>query len=167
MTARRTSIKAYHDINANGLLKGRRLVVYNWLYFNGPATGAQVVLGVTDPDRRVISQDRARLNELRAMGCVCEVGTIVCSETRKEVILWDVTDNYPEALPKKIKRLTRSELEQKNSFLSHRIKVLESLVSKLYRKLKDRVNVNESERESENEDQDIISTELHGVSTEG
>jgi hypothetical protein len=54
-----------------------------------------------------------RLNEMRAMGVVYEVGTKVCSVTGKVAIEWDVTDALPvkppkkETLPEKVKRLER------------------------------------------------------------
>ena len=125
MVVRSTSRETYRQINTEGLLKGRRLVVYNWLFDNGPATGSEVVVGVTPEGQQRISQDRARLNELAAQGCIAEVGTVRCSVTGREVIQWDVTDRLPSALPKKEKLMTKAELLARIAELEHRVSLLE------------------------------------------
>lgn len=96
---RRTSIEAYQKIKYSGLLKGRRMEVYEWLYHNGPATGTQVSNGLLKRNCNSANV-RARLNELREMGVVYEVDEVKCPCTKQTVIQWDVTEKLPREIPK-------------------------------------------------------------------
>lgn len=109
---RRTSIEAYHRIESEGLLSKRRFQVYSLLFHHGPltSTGIHSHLGTTGSIEN--ENIRARLTEMRAMGCVDEVGTEVCPITGMEVILWDVTENLPRKLEKGPKEPTKVELLQ-------------------------------------------------------
>jgi hypothetical protein len=108
---RRTSIEVYREIEANGLLTERRFEVYRWLFHNGPATGGEVIVGISPQARgSVLSQARARLNELRERGVVEELGTTICRVTGHEVILWDVTDHLPVEPLGRVKGPTRKQL---------------------------------------------------------
>ena len=100
---RRTSIETYHKIKAEGLLSKKRQEVYDVLFESGPGTAME--LRRFFPKGTVDSQIRARLNELRQMGCAYEVRERPCTITGQTVIEWDVTPNLPTKLdkPKKVK----------------------------------------------------------------
>lgn len=95
MTARDTSIKAYEEIKRDGALSPRRMEIYDVLFHYGPLTANEIFKRIIG--RSSINQANvpARLNEMREMGCVKEVGTRACSVTKMEVILWDCTRHYP------------------------------------------------------------------------
>ncbi len=106
---RRTSVDTYHKIEAEGLLSKRRWAVYSALYANGPATATAIANELSCYKSPSVGANvHARLGELRAAGCVYEVGETICQHTNQTVILWDVT----EALPLKVEitGLTKSEL---------------------------------------------------------
>lgn len=101
---RQTSIDVYRKIKEQGLLVGRRMMVYEALYKIGPATTNELfkyIHGTTTINQPNI---HARLAELREMGCVMELGTVVCSVTKNKVIQFDVTDKIPIKI-KKTKRI--------------------------------------------------------------
>jgi len=91
MGVRRISIEAYRNIKENGLLSRRRFEVYSWLFENGPATATQIANGLRKQDTNS-SNVRARLNEMRSMGCTFEVEEVKCEHTGQTVILWDCTE---------------------------------------------------------------------------
>lgn len=116
---RQTSIAVYRKIEASSLLSRRRWEVYKWLFYHGPATGAQVVLGTGGTggvSGQVISQNRARLTEMRDMGAVREMGLVKCPVTGNEVLLWDVTDQLPKLLHP-VGKPTRRQLEDRITLL--------------------------------------------------
>lgn len=90
---RDTSIEAYNTIKNNGLLSERRFQVYEVLFAHGPATAME--LRRFFPKGFVDSQIRARLNELRQLGCARESKERPCSVTGMNVIEWEVTDKLP------------------------------------------------------------------------
>lgn len=107
MTVRQTSLWAYEEIKANGLLSERRWQVYDVLFRFGPLTGNEILshlkreYGVFAGNAPSIV---SRCGELRAMGCVQEVRQRACSVTGMKVIEWDVTDRLPLKLDKPKKK---------------------------------------------------------------
>lgn len=101
---RETSIAAYREIEAKGLLSKRRFQLYKVLFVNGPMTANECmhVLNRGQPAALWDMNVHARFTELRQLGVAKEVGTTRCSLTGKEVICWDVTSKVPtsKALPK-------------------------------------------------------------------
>lgn len=100
---RDTSIEAYEKIRAGNLLSKRRLEIYVELFDNGPMTANEIfrnIRGVSSINQANIP---ARLNEMRWMGVVRELGTQKCSVTGNDVILWDVTAKVPEKFKKEKK----------------------------------------------------------------
>lgn len=91
---RETSTAAYHQILAEGLIKGLQLEVYEYLFSHGPATQMEVCRGIRHPSR----QDRSympRFAELERMGVIKTMRTRFCKITGREVLEWDVTDALP------------------------------------------------------------------------
>jgi len=86
---RQTSAEAFRVITETGLLSKRRLQVYEHLYHNGPLTAKQLSLALHFSAWK-------RVSELRRMGCVRELGVVVCEYTGHKVLQWDVTDVIPE-----------------------------------------------------------------------
>lgn len=103
---RQTSIEAYHTIKENGLLSERRWQVYDLVFRHGPLTGNQLIqLARKEYPMLNTGAFNIRLSELRKMGVVEEIRTVVCPVTGHNVIEWDVTDRLPLKLenPKRIK----------------------------------------------------------------
>lgn len=102
MRVRETSIDAYNEIKANGLLSEKRFQVYEILVDHGPLTGAEVSQRIRQKHgRSTVSETvRNRLTELRDLGVVREVGQKPCPITGRTVIVWDVTKNLPEQTKK-------------------------------------------------------------------
>lgn len=99
MPVRRTSVEAYREIEAQGLLSPKRWEIYCILYQYGPLTANEVFRRLQGSSRINQANIATRLHEMREMGCVYEVRQRPCSVTGMEVIEWDVTDNLPTALP--------------------------------------------------------------------
>lgn len=101
---RSTSIEVYRKIEAEGLLKNLRWVVYSFLYWNGPMTCREVMTAIRKKNGKsfVIADGSlsSRFSELERMGVVTAVGTRKCRETNNEVTLWDVTANLPAKFEK-------------------------------------------------------------------
>lgn len=102
---RETSKKSYREIKENGLLSRRRFQVYKTVYKYGPMTGGEIFERLKIG--RANSNISARLNELRKMGVVKEVGNKICESTSMTVILWDATSNLPSKLPERIGKVQR------------------------------------------------------------
>lgn len=120
MIVRQTSIEAYQQIEAEGLLSAMRFKVYSALFHHGPATAAE--LSSTFPrskgGRGEAGNVHARLTELEERGVARELGERKCTVTSRNVIVWDVTDQLPRDPKKGVKRLTRNELEVRFRALS-------------------------------------------------
>lgn len=98
---RTTSIESYNKIREGSLLSERRLQVYEVLFEHGPMTANELFRILMGKTTITQSNIHARLNEMREMGCVREIGKRECSVTNNKVILWDVTDSLPEKLKEK------------------------------------------------------------------
>ena len=98
---RETSIKAYEEIKASGLLSDARFFVYDTVFHNGPITAGECFLKMQEANTGhtvVKGSVCARLTELRDLGCVAEVGKKICQLTGKTAMLWQVTKNLPVKL---------------------------------------------------------------------
>jgi hypothetical protein len=110
MTVRDTSIEIYRKITESGLIGQKQLDVFRIIYANGPLTGSQISkqmqsLGFVS---HVSETVRNRINELRNMGVVKELGKVPCPITGNTVYQYDITGNLPvrpeKKLPKKEER---------------------------------------------------------------
>lgn len=108
---RETSIKAYHEAIATGLIKGRRAEVLEVIAKHGPITSMEVFKIIDDakPDHvvKVGRYNRSRFSELRDMGVIEEVGKRKDSVTGYEVIVYDMTGRAPVALGTRTSRTTK------------------------------------------------------------
>lgn len=111
---RETSIETYNYIRNSGLLSERRMQVYDCLYAGGKMTAGEIyeVIKIGRANANIA----ARLNELRKMKAVTEVGTKKCRSTGMTVILWATTNNLPEPYTKENK-VTKKQLEAENAKL--------------------------------------------------
>lgn len=100
---RTTSIEAYKQILNEGLLSKRRLKIYEILYYFGPLTASEVADRLKGTETISLHGMGSRLSELRNCGVVQERGTKICSLTKRNCILWDVTDKTPLKINKKDK----------------------------------------------------------------
>lgn len=121
---RETSVEAYHEVLESGLIGRRQKQVYTILYQRGPLAGAQVAAQFLAEHGRTARSEtiRNRLTELRDRGVVREVGTVKDPNTKKRVILWDVTRGSPVKPPRKE---TKNEIIRR---LEARVKELETLL---------------------------------------
>lgn len=102
---RQTSIEAYRQIEAEGLLSKRLFEVYRTLFDHGPLTYSQVILELGKTKHFVsTSSYQSCLCNLRDSGVVMELGTVECPVTKRTVILWDVTDALPSSRQVRTKR---------------------------------------------------------------
>ena len=88
MSIRETSVDAWHDIQASGVLGTEQLKAYGCLYKYGPQTGRELndKLG---PDMH------KRLSELERYGIVASKGKRKCGITGRIVLEWGVTGQRP------------------------------------------------------------------------
>ena len=109
VSVRDTSVEAYREIQASGLLSEKRWVIYDCLYKYGPLTANAIfrrIIGRSGINQANVS---ARLNELVKMGAVKEVGKVVCDITGMTVIAFDVTGAIPGKLAA---RLTKNKMKE-------------------------------------------------------
>ncbi len=93
---RQTSIDAYRQIEAEGLLAKQQFRVYEILFHHGPLTYSEVILHAKNLASFVSSSGyQACLCHLRDSGAIREVDTVKCPVTGRNVILWDVTPDLP------------------------------------------------------------------------
>lgn len=87
---RDTSIQAYHQIQAGGLLSRMRWAAYDALY-QSPAgmTGHELNKACQSPDMH------KRLSELLTLGVAKTVGERPCTVTGRMALVWDVTSALP------------------------------------------------------------------------
>ena len=110
MTIRETSIKAYRQIVAEGLLSRERLRVYQYVFHHGPVTSGEAFARMVKDTRSPLSQSRARFTELRDMNVLREVGERKCKISGRMCIVWDVTKSLPGPLQEKECRLSKASL---------------------------------------------------------
>jgi hypothetical protein len=100
---RRTSIEAYERIKREGLLKKAEWEIYDTVYKHGPMTSGDAFLIINgNSPRKCLTQSRARFTGLRDKGVLEEVGEGVSKSTGYGGYLWDVTDDLPRKVEKKL-----------------------------------------------------------------
>ncbi len=113
---RNTSVSAYHDIKKSGTLGNLQMVVYQFVFKNGPVTRYDVKQHFGDTKDGYGN----RLSELGQMGLLEIVGETINPESGHKNNSWDVTDR---SKPLRIqKKPTRKELE---SGISQAIKIID------------------------------------------
>lgn len=96
---RETSIAAFREIEAKGLLSKSRFEIYSALYKDGPCTGGELFQKLNG--WQVKGSVCARLHELKQSGCVSELGVKKCNFSGLLAIEWDVNKNLPRKVMKK------------------------------------------------------------------
>ena len=106
---RQTSIDAYNQIKAEGLLSKRRFEVYQILAHNGPMTAHEVVSIARDKYPYANQTGfNARLSELQTLGCIKTVGEKINPISGKFNTLWETTDGLPVEPKKKVSKLEKA-----------------------------------------------------------
>jgi hypothetical protein len=105
---RQTSLQAYNQIKANGLLSELRFMVYDCIYHSGPITQGECVdILMRDIERGNNSGTfGSRFAELKNLGVIVETGKRPCKITGRTCLEWDVTDK----LPVKFERITKDQM---------------------------------------------------------
>lgn len=130
---RRTSLSTYKAIQATGVLSFKRMMVYDYLYRNGPLTGGQVQQALGSG---VSESIRNRITELVKMGVVYEVKETKCPITGRNVMLFDVTENMPkEYVAPKTKNQIIKELREEIEFLTKAREGQTGMILKLIKKI--------------------------------
>lgn len=109
---RQTSLEAYQEIKANGLLNKRRWQVYDLLFKEGPLTIFEICEKL-EPGA-FSGSFTSRVSELKRIGVVAEVGITKNKRSGKRAILWDVTDRLPEKIEKTSKKKLRFGVASNN-----------------------------------------------------
>lgn len=120
---RETSIEAYNQIKAEGLLSERRFQVYQILFKYGPISSGQMV-EIAKKHKKLCHTGsfQGRLSELRDIGVVAEVKKGPCPITGRNVIFWDVTKRLPIKLKRpETKDQIIARLERENAELREKI----------------------------------------------
>lgn len=105
---RETSIEAYHKVKETGMLSTLRLAVFKILCDHGPLTAGEMrKFGGAGMNSGVYG---TRLSELVKMGVVKEVEPRPCDVTGHRSIVWDITNEMPVKLPKKVSRKEQKEI---------------------------------------------------------
>jgi hypothetical protein len=99
---RTTSLRAYHEIKASGLLSGLLWVIYDLLFTNGPLTQNET--------HRLLAGQHGfgnkptitpRFAELERKGVVVPVGKRFCAVSGNVCLAYDVTAHLPDNRPRK------------------------------------------------------------------
>ena len=91
---RQTSLDAYRQIEAEGLLSKRNWEVYEALFHHGPLTAHEIVQLMRSKYPQANQTGfNARLSELKRIGVVTEVGEKKNPVSGKMNYIWDVTCN--------------------------------------------------------------------------
>lgn len=102
---RQTSIDAWEDIKASGVLGLEQLRAYECLFRHGPLTGREI-------DDRLGVDMHKRLSELERLGVVKCNGKRECRVTGRQVHEWDVT---PYRATRIAKRAARTGTKNKST----------------------------------------------------
>lgn len=99
---RDTSLQAYKQIVASGLINGIRLQVFDAIYKHGPITMNEIFI----EHLPTISQhtQTPRYAELEEMGVIAAVGKRVDRHTNVECITWDITGKSPTKLKPRLSK---------------------------------------------------------------
>ena len=105
MGINQNSLDAFNHIKKNGLLSDKRLKVYQIFVHNPQGlTGSEVsdIYKKNYPTSQHSETIRNRITELRDMGVLDEVGNVVCSFTKRNVMKYKSNEKMPIKLqPKK------------------------------------------------------------------
>jgi hypothetical protein len=126
---RKTSIEAYNQIKANGLLSALQFSIYAKLFDCGPMTQGELWNTYFQHMQR--HSVAPRFAELKDRGVVMEVGERPCRVTGVSALVWDVTDRLPSAIAPKIGPAKESDpllvrILAKVDYLESKIKELEN-----------------------------------------
>lgn len=100
MITRATSLEAYEEIKANGLLSKARWRIYRVLCEQGPMTASELFNYLeTREGVKVNWNTRTRFTELRDLGVIAELEERKCRITGQRVIVWAPTCNLPLVSP--------------------------------------------------------------------
>lgn len=116
---RETSIEAYRNLVEGGTLAKMNKLVYEYLYHAGPTSQKKTERKFNDRTYTL----RPRFAQLEEMGLIKHCGHLVCEETGKKNMIWDVTDRIHPLPPKK--RATRGDLLAEIETLKIRVYELE------------------------------------------
>lgn len=89
---RETSKEVYKQIKAEGLLSPLRMQVYEVVHNLGPLTNSECAAYM----RCQKNLTSGRLTELRDLGVIREAGTKICSQSGRNVIAWESTNELPK-----------------------------------------------------------------------
>jgi hypothetical protein len=106
-TPRETSVRAFYDAIAAGVITTRRDQVFAGLAELGSATANETFEHVKTQrreDLRYDSNTRARFTELRDLGLIREVGARPCRITGKTCITWEIVPEAEYAGPAVVHR---------------------------------------------------------------
>ena len=92
------SLDTYNRIKSNGLLKGRRLAVYECIYHWGPMTATEVYKRLN-----LETNNSGRFTELHEMDAIVPVSIKENSNGNPETV-WQVTGNLPKEVRKEAAR---------------------------------------------------------------
>ena len=119
---RETSIKAYREALASGLISNRRAEILKVIAEHGPITSMEVfkIIDDANPEKlvKVGRYNRGRFSELRDMGVIAEVGVRKDKITGFEVTVYDMTGRLPVKL-EKTSKLSRSAKEAVERLVRH------------------------------------------------
>ena len=103
---RRTSLSAYHEVMASGLLGERQKQAYEVLFHHGPLTGNELSQMMGRPGQW------KRCSELKKRGLAIEVGERECRVTGRQCIIWDVTEDLPRKADEAVRESSRQKIER-------------------------------------------------------
>jgi hypothetical protein len=112
---RQTSIEAYRQIQAEGLLSAGRFRVYETLFSFGPLTQSEVWERIEKAAGHPVSKQNVTplFAELLDRGVIATAGERPCRVTGRNCLLWDVTPNLPVEPPAKVSEVERLQKENK------------------------------------------------------
>lgn len=88
MTTRQTSMTAYRQLVASGVIKGNQDRVLAHIVDYGPATSGEILFRM---NVRNVNAWRARFTELQARGLITEVEQRKCTITGRLALVWEFT----------------------------------------------------------------------------
>lgn len=85
--------ESFITIRDNNLLSPKRWEIYNFIHHAGRVSSLQIISRLRQ--EQFPNTVRTRLNELVKLGCVKKVGHVLCEVTKRQVLLFDCTDQLP------------------------------------------------------------------------
>ena len=121
---RETSILAFEQAKASGLVGRRHLQLLHIVAVHGPMTANEAFNVLKDQmgsDFRFDSNTRARFTEMRDLGVIEEAPARECKITGRECIVWKLTGRAPVKVQRKTARQRIAELEDQIVLLRREI----------------------------------------------